>query len=155
VSAPDRILTVSEAADRLGVAPARVRALQASGALQPVPGHATSVAEAEVDALVRRGVVRALDVAAVEGALDRALRRRLPDLLTGAMAPLQNEVATALADVELATARAAEAEERARLAEEQLTAARSRVDELEHRVVALQMQPTGLFRRRRTAVAPA
>ena len=151
----DRILTVSEAADRLGVAPARVRALQASGALQPVPGHASSVAAEDVDGLVRRGVVRALDVAAVEGALDRALRRRLPDLLAERLAPLQGEVATALADVELTTARAYEAEARARAADEQLAAARARIEELEHRVVALQVQPTGLFRRRRPAVAPA
>lgn len=150
----DRILTVSEAADLLGVAPARVRALQAGGALSPVPGHATNVAAADVDALVRRGTVRALDLAAVEGALDRALRRRLPDLLAERLAPLQGEVATALADVELTTTRALEAEARARAAEEQLAAARTRIEQLEQRVVALQL-PTGLFRRRRATAAPA
>jgi hypothetical protein len=159
VPVPPRILTVTEAADELGVAPARIRALQASGALTPVPGHATSVAAPDVEALARKGVVRSVDVAAVEGALDRALRRRLPDLLTerleAATTPLRDELATALADVELSTAQRAAAEQRAEAAERELALARARVAELEHRVVALQVQPTGLFRRRRQAVAPA
>jgi len=150
-----RILTVTEAADRLGVAPARIRALLTSGALHPVAGHASSVSAAEVDDLARRGVLRSVDVAAVEGALDRALRRRLPEQLAPALAPLADEVATALADVELSTQRVAAAEERARAAEEKLASAEQRVIDLERRVVELQLQPTGLFRRRRTAVAPA
>lgn len=159
MSASPRILTLTQAADELGVAPARVRALLASGALNTVPGHTSSVDAADVQQLVKRGVVRSVDVAAVEGAVDRALRRRLPDLLADqldtALTPLSGEVATALADVELATEHVVAAEERARAAEEELTAARARIAELEHRVVALQMQPTGLFRRRRTAPAHA
>jgi hypothetical protein len=159
VSASPRILTLTQAADELGVAPARVRALLASGALHPVPGHASSVDAAEVQQLVKRNVVRSVDVAAVEGALDRALRRRLPEVLAerldGALTPLSNELATALADVELSTQRVAQAEERARAAEQELTAARARIADLEQRVVALQTQPTGLFRRRRPAPAHA
>jgi chemotaxis protein histidine kinase CheA len=154
-----RILTLAQAADELGVAPARVRALLANGALQPVPGHASSVAATDVDDLARRNVVRSVDVAAVEGALDRALRRRLPEVLAerldAAMAPVAGELATALADVEQSTQRVAQAEERARTAEEALAAAETRVAELQQRVVELQMQPTGLFRRRRAAVATA
>jgi hypothetical protein len=150
-----RILTVPEAADELGVAPARVRALLSSGALQPAPGHASSVVAADVEQLARRGVLRSLDVAAVEGALDRALRRRLPELLGPALNPVADEVATALADVEMAAARVSAAEERARVAEAQLADAQARIHTLEERVVELQLRPTGLFRRRRAAVAPA
>lgn len=149
-----RTLTLTEAADELGVAPARVRALLASGALAPVPGHASSVAAADVEALVRRGVVRSIDIAAVEGALDRALRRRLPELLEDrlgtALTPVADEVATALADVELSAARVATAEERARVAQESLEQAQERVVALEARVAALEAQPVGLFRRRRS-----
>lgn len=156
--APARTLTVTEAADELGVAPARVRALLASGALEPVPGHASSVAAADVDALVRRGVVRSLDVAAVEGALDRALRRRLPELLeerlASALSPVADEVAVALADVDAGAARVALAEERARSAEAALAQAQERAVALEARLAALEAQPVGLFRRRR-AVATA
>lgn len=166
MSSTPRVLTLTEAADQLGVAPARVRALLASGALQPVPGHHSSVAAADVEQLAKRGVIRALDVAAVEGALDRALRRRLPELLGAglgaALEPLQGEFATALADVELSTQRATEAEQRAQVAEQRaevaeqaLAAARERVSTLEARVAALEAQPMGLFRRRRSAVAPA
>ena len=159
MSSSPRILTLAQAADELGVAPARIRALQASGALQPVEGHASSVAAADVEALAKRGVVRSLDVAAVEGALDRALRRRLPELLAerldAALVPVSDEVATALADVELSTQRVTEAEERAAAAERQLADAQARISELEQRVVALQLKPTGLFRRRRHAPAHA
>lgn len=144
-----RILTVPEAADELGVAPARVRALLGSGALQPAPGHASSVLASDVAELSRRGVLRSLDVAAVEGALDRALRRRLPEQLTAALEPVSDELATALADVDAAAARVSAAEERARAAEEQLASAQLRVEQLERRVVELQLRPTGLFRRRR------
>ena len=42
-----RTLTLTEAADELGVSPARVRALLSSGALQPAPGHTSSIAVAE------------------------------------------------------------------------------------------------------------
>ena len=151
---PSRILTIAEAADALGVAPARVRALLASGALDAVPGHTSSVAAAAIEALQKRGVVRAVDIAAVEGALDRAIRRRLPELLEVTLRPLADEVATAFADVEAGSALVARAEERTRAVEAQLTAAHQRIAELEQRVVVLQM-PTGLFRRRRSAVAPA
>jgi hypothetical protein len=158
VSETSRTLTLAEAADALGVAPARVRALLASGALDAVPGHVTSVAAADVEALQKRGVVRAVDIAAVEGALDRAIRRRLPELLGErldvSLRPLADEVATAFADVEASGARVARAEERTRAVEVELAAARQRIAELEQRVVALQM-PSGLFRRRRSAVAPA
>ncbi|HVM26941.1 MAG TPA: hypothetical protein VM433_04620 [Mycobacteriales bacterium] len=154
-----RILTLAQAADELGVAPARVRALVASGALDVVAGHPGSVLATDVHELTRRGAVRSVDIAAVEGALDRALRRRLPDVLAerldAALAPLAGEVATAFADVELSTQRVEQAEERARVAEQELARAQDRIAALEQRVVALQMQPTGLFRRRRTSVAPA
>jgi hypothetical protein len=155
-----RILTAAQAADELGIAPARVRALVASGALQPVPGHVSSVAASDVEALTRKGVVRSLDVAAVEGALDRALRRRLPDLLGShletALRPVTDELATTMADVELSTQRVTEAQERARIAEEALAAAQQRVTELEAQVAVLQARPAGLFRRRRsTGVATA
>jgi hypothetical protein len=163
VPTPPRILTLAQAADELGVAPARVRALLASGALQPAPGHQSSVVAADVEQLVRRGVVRSVDVAAVEGAMDRALRRRLPSLLADALgarldtalAPLADEVATALVDVELSTARITRAEERAGAAERALAEARARVAELEQQVAALAARPPGLFRRRRSAVAAA
>lgn len=149
-----RTLTLTEAADELGVAPARVRALLASGALSPVPGHASTVAAADVEAMVRRGVVRSIDIAAVEGALDRALRRRLPELLSErlgtALAPVADEVATALADVELGATRVATAEEQARVAKESLAQAQERVVALEARIAALEAQPVGLFRRRRS-----
>lgn len=155
MSTTPRILTVSQAADELGVAPARVRALLTSGALSPVPGHASSVAAADVEQLAKRGVLRSLDVAAVEGALDRALRRRLPELLEAGLAPLQGEVATALADVELGTAAVAAAEQRAQSAERSLAAAQERVATLEARIATLEAQPVGLFRRRRTTALPA
>jgi hypothetical protein len=158
VSEPSRILTLAEAADALGVAPARVRALLASGALEAVPGHVSSVAAADVEALQKRGVVRAVDVAAVEGALDRAIRRRLPEVLDErldvALRPLADELATAFADVEASAVQVAQAEDRTRAVEAELAAARQRIAELEQRVVALQM-PTGLFRRRRASVAHA
>lgn len=149
-----RTLTLAEAADVLGVAPARVRALLASGALQPAPGHTSSIPAGDVDALVRRGVVRSLDVAAVEGALDRALRRRLPELLEdrlgAALNPVADEVATALADVELSATRVATAEQQTRAAETSLAQAQERVVALESRIAALEAQPVGLFRRRRS-----
>lgn len=155
VPAP-RTLTVAEAADELGVAPARIRTLLASGALEAAADG--QVLAAGVEGLARRGVVRSLDVAAVEGALDRALRRRLPELvgaqLQTALAPLAGELATALADVELSTSRLTTSEARATAAEQALAASQSRVAELEAQVAALQAQPVGLFRRRRT-VAPA
>ena len=158
MTAQPRLLTLAEAADELGVAPARVRALLASGSLDAVPGSPGTVRAADVEALARRGTVRAVDVAAVEGALDRALRRRLPDLLTerleAALAPVAGEVATAVADVELSAVRAEQAEDRARRAEEELARAQARIAALEQRVVALQVRPSGLFRRRRAA-APA
>jgi hypothetical protein len=154
MTATARTLTLTEAADELGVAPARVRALLGSGALQPAAGHVSSVAAADVQALIRRGVVRSLDVAAVEGALDRALRRRLPELLAErldrALTPVADEVATALADVELSTEQVATAEQRARAAEESLAQAQERVIALEARIAALEAQPVGLFRRRRS-----
>lgn len=155
MSSTPRILTLAQAADELGVAPARVRALLASGALEPVPGHLNSVAAADIEALVRRGVVRSIDIASVEGALDRALRRRLPELLEdrleAALSPLADEVAMTFADVELSTQRVTEAEERAKAAEDALATARERVLALEQRVTALQERPAGLFRRRRAA----
>jgi hypothetical protein len=145
-----RTLTLTEAADELGVSPARVRALLSSGALQPAPGHTSSIAAADVDALVKKGVLRSLDVAAVEGALDRALRRRLPDLLDAALAPMTDEVAAAMADVDAGSGRVAAAEERARVAENALTEAQERAVALEARIAALEAQPVGLFRRRRS-----
>lgn len=100
---PIRTITVAETADQIGVAPSRVRALIASGVLSTSAQEPDSVPVAEVAELTRRGVVRAVDVAAVEGAVDRALRRRLPALLEAGLgaglAPLSREVATALADV--------------------------------------------------------
>lgn len=155
MSAPTRTLTPAEAADLLGVAPARVRALVASGALPAVPDGAGTVAADDVEALQRRGVLRALDVAAVEGALDRALRRRLPDLLDAALQPVAGELATALADAEASGAAVAAAEARAVTAERELAAAQARIGVLEQQVTALQARPAGLFRRRRSAVAPA
>ena len=146
-----RTLTVAEAADRLGVAPARIRALVAGGALPATPDG--TVPAAELDGLARRGVVRSLDVAAVEGALDRALRRRLPDLLGSrleqALSPLASEVATALLDVESSSGRIAAADERAAAAERALAAAAQQVADLEARLAVLEAQPAGLFRRRR------
>jgi len=148
-------LTVAETADRIGVAPARVRALIASGILRTSPDDLTAVRAAEVAELTRRGVVRSVDVAAVEGAVDRALRRRLPALLEAALhdglEPLSREVATALADVELSVEQRAAAEERARAAEAALSQARAEVTDLRQQVVALAAQPRGLFRRRRSA----
>ena len=149
-----RILTVSQAADELGVAPARIRALLASGALRSVPDQEGSVSSVDIDALARRGVVRAVDVAAVEGALDRALRRRLPEIVSGrleqALSPLASELATAFADVELGSVRLAAAEERARSAEQALSRAQERIRVLEATTAALAAQPSGLFRRRRS-----
>jgi len=105
--------------------------------------------------LTRRGVVRSVDVAAVEGAVDRALRRRLPALLEAALhdglEPLSHEIATALADVELSVEQRAAAEERARAAEAALSQARAELMDLRQQVVALAAQPSGLFRRRRSA----
>jgi transposase len=154
MTASPRTLTLAEAADALGVAPARVRALLANGALQPAPGHTSSVPAADVDALVRRGVLRSLDVAAVEGALDRALRRRLPELLeqrlAAALEPVADELAAAVADVDTSAARVATAEEQARAAEAALVQAQERVVALEARIAALEAQPVGLFRRRRS-----
>ena len=145
-------LSLPQAADELGVAPARVRALLAAGALTASGDgvHATSVAD-----LVRRGTLRSVDVAAVEGALDRALRRRLPgllgDALTPALAPLSGEVALALADVEVTTRELAEAREAGRVLQAELTAAQERVALLERQVAVLQ-EPAGFFRRRRSAL---
>lgn len=151
-----RTLTVVEAADELGVAPARIRTLLASGALEAAAEG--RVLAAAVEDLARRGVVRSMDVAAVEGALDRALRRRLPELVSGqlqtALAPLAGELATAFADVELSSSRVTAADARAASAEQALATSERRVAELEAQVSALQAQPVGLFRRRRT-VAPA
>lgn len=148
-------LTVAETADRIGVAPARVRALIASGILRTSPDDLTAVPAAEVAELTRRGVVRSVDVAAVEGAVDRALRRRLPALLEAALhdglEPLSHEIATALADVELSVEQRAAAEERARAAEAALSQARAELMDLRQQVVALAAQPSGLFRRRRSA----
>jgi len=153
------VLSVAEAADELGVAPARVRALLARGALTAAPGDA-GVPAAEVADLVKRGVLRAVDATAVEAALDRALRRRLPALLEGSLAPLAGEVATALADVEVSTRELARVEERAAGAEAALAAAHERAAGLEAQVrvlsaqvAALQAQPVGLFRRRRSGGA--
>ena len=151
------VLTVAEAADELGVAPARVRALLSRGALTPAPGDGTTVLAADVAELSKRGTVRAVDATAVEAAVDRALRRRLPGLLEGGLAPVAGEVATALADVEASTRELAAAEERSRAAEAALAAAETRIAGLDRQVrvltaqvVALQSQPVGLFRRRRT-----
>jgi hypothetical protein len=136
-------LSVLDAADELGVAPARVRAMMANGALT---GSAGEVLASEVAELKRRGVVRSVDVAAVEGALDRALRRRLPQLLEQALQPLSSEVATTMADVEASARQLAAAEERARVAEMALAATRAELAEL-------QARPAGLFRRRRAVTA--
>ncbi|MCW2601319.1 MAG: hypothetical protein JWM02_3148 [Frankiales bacterium] len=142
-------LTVYQAADELGVTPARIRALLASGALKAARGHGTRIAARDVEELLRRGAVRSLDVAAIEGALDRVLRRRLPAMLEEALTPLSTEVATTLADVEVSTRELAEALERARVAEAALTAAHVEL-------AALQTRPAGLFRRRRVgSAAPA
>jgi hypothetical protein len=162
---------LSTAADELGVTPARVRALVASGALPTGPDGGVA-ADALAD-LVRRGTVRSADLAAVEGALDRALRRRLPALLeetllpalgavrdevAAGLGPLTDEVATAIADVEVTTRQLAEAQESVRSLRAQLSAERERSAALERRVAslsaALEQQPSGLFRRRR-AVVPA
>ena len=156
---PVPALSISDAADELGVAPARIRSLLASGALQALPGQDGEVSCDELDELARRGTLRALDVAAVEGALDRALRRRLPGLLdTGlelALQPLAGEVATAIADVEITTEHLGVAERRAAVAEGALEAARLRVQQLEADVAQLQGQvavlsarPAWPFRRR-------
>lgn len=166
-------LTISQAADELGVAPARVRSLVASGA---VPSLGSNLVSAEAVAeLVRRGTLRSLDVAAVESALDRALRRRLPPLLDGALGPLSGEVATALADVEVGTRELAGAEQRAAAAEASLRQVRAELgttrDELRvsaealseahveraglrAELAVLQAKPAGLFRRRRQAGSP-
>ena len=108
------VLTVAEAADELGVAPGRVRALLSRGALQPAPGDGAALLAADVADLLKRGLVRAVDATAVEAAVDRALRRRLPALLEGGLAPLASEVATALADVEVSSRQLAAAEEQIR-----------------------------------------
>ncbi len=151
---PIRTITVAETADQIGVAPSRVRALIASGVLSTSAQEPDSVPVAEVAELTRRGVVRAVDVAAVEGAVDRALRRRLPALLEAGLgaglAPLSREVATALADVELSVEQLAAAHERARAAEAALSEARAEVADLRGQLVSLAAQPTGLFRRRRS-----
>jgi hypothetical protein len=144
--ASDSTLSVFEAADELGVAPARVRSLLASGALTPSGGDAARVLTREVADLRRRGAVRSVDVAAVEGALDRALRRRLPLLLEQALQPLSSEVATTMADVEASARQLAAAEERARVAEQALAVTRAEL-------TALQARPTGMFRRRRVGSA--
>lgn len=167
-------LTISQAADELGVAPARVRSLVVSGALPSLGSNLVS-AEA-VTELVRRGTLRSLDVAAVESALDRALRRRLPPLLEGALAPLSGEVATALVDVEVSTRELAEAEQRALRAEAALGQVRAELDAtreelrasaealteaheervaLRAELAVLQAKPAGMFRRRRQAGSPA
>lgn len=112
------------------------------------PAAALSVAEPAAS-------VPTLTARAVEAALDRALRRRLPGLLDqgldSALAPLSGEVATAFADVEMSAQRVAEAEERAHVAESALAAAQDRLAALERQVGALQARPVGLFRRRRPA----
>ena len=145
-------LSLLQAADELGVAPARVRALLAAGALT-VAGDGVQ-AEGVAD-LVKRGTLRSADVAAVESALDRALKRRLPGLLgetlAPALAPLSGEVALALADVEITTRELAEAREATRVLQAQLTTERERVAVLERQVALLQ-EPSGFFRRRRSAV---
>ena len=159
-------LSIAQAADELGIAPARVRSLLSSGALQPLSGERGEVSREQVSELARRGTVRSLDLAAVEGALDRALRRRLPGLLDAglelALQPLSGEVATAFADVEISTAQLAAAERRAELAEEERETARVRVQALEAQVAQLEGQlaaraarSSGLFRRRRQSVAVA
>lgn len=147
-------LSVPAAADELGVTPSRVRSLIACGALT---ASGDGVDPAGVAELTRRGTVRSADVAAFEGAVDRALRRRLPALLgealVPALAPLSGEVALAFADVEVTTRELAEAREAGRVLQAELVAARERVALLERQVAALQ-EPVGLFRRRRSA-APA
>lgn len=167
-----RSVPLGTAADELGVTPARVRALLASGALTAGPDG--GVAAEQLADLVRRGTVRSADLAAVEGALDRALRRRLPALLEEVLAPalravrdevaaglgpLSGEVATAIADVEVTTRQLAEAQDAVRTLRASLTAERERSAGLERRVAslstALEQQPTGLFRRRRRAAVPA
>lgn len=167
-------LTIAQAADELGVAPARVRSLVASGAL---PSLGSNLVEAEgVAELARRGTLRSIDVAAVESALDRALKRRLPLVLSAALAPVATEVATALADVEISTRQLTEAEHRASSAEEalartrdELSASRAVVATLEDALAAsrselavvraelavAQERPAGLFRRRRSSGSPA
>ena len=114
--------------------------------------------------LVERGVVRAVDATAVESAVDRAFRQRLPALLEAGLAPLVTEVATALADVDVSSRLLAAAEERVRTAEAALATYQTRtagldrqVQVLTAQVVALRSQPVGLFRRRRrrsSAVLP-
>lgn len=168
MSASPAVLAVADAADQLGVAPARVRALVGAGALQPAPDDADAVLADGIGELVRRGTLRVLDVAAVEAALDRSLRRRLPGLLDDrldsalgqALRPLAGEVATAFADVEFsvqqlaaAQERAERAEQRALTAEEALAQARIRAAVLQAQVAQLQARPVGLFRRRRGAPA--
>jgi len=164
---PAPALSIGEAADELGVTPARIRSLLASGALQPPAGdEGGEVCREQVVELAQRGTVRALDLAAVEGALDRALRRRLPGLLDEgldlALQPLSTEVATAFADVEITTQHLGVAERRAEIAEDALDAARLRVQELEAQVAELQgelavlaARPLGLFRRRRVVAGVA
>lgn len=167
-------LTIAQAADELGVAPARVRSLVASGAL---PSLGSNLVEAEgVAELVRRGTLRSVDVTAVESALDRALKRRLPQLLEGALVPVATEVATALADVEISTRQLVEAEHRASTAEvalaqtrdelsasraelsalqEELAASRSELAAVRAELAVAQERPAGLFRRRRASGSPA
>lgn len=168
-SAPDQaptppVRTVAEAADELGVAPAQIRALLNRGALAPGPGDPGTLLAADVADLAKRGVVRAVDAIAVEAAVDRALRRRLPGLLEGGLAPLATEVATTLADVEFSTRQLVAAQERARIAEAALGAAQERAARLDaqvrllnDQVAALVARPVGLFRRRRrrTGALPA
>lgn len=152
-------LTVAGAADKLGVAPARVRALIENGALVALPGEVPTLAAADVAELTRRGSVRAVDVAAVESALDRALKRRLPVLLENglatALSPLADEVSAARAAAVLAAEQVLEAESVTAAVVADLSVARARIVELDAQVHALAAKPVGLFRRRRVVVSAA
>lgn len=150
-------LSLVDAADELGLTPARLRRLVDAGALPAVsgPDEPLLVPRAAVGELRRRGTVRAVDVAAVESAMDRVLRRRLDPALDSLTAPLvaaNDDARHALA--EQAALRAA-AEARAARAETALAAARDQVETLTARVKVLEAQPVGLFRRRRRLSAPA
>ena len=88
---PAGVITLTEAAEHLGLPAARVRRLVEVGAL-PVHEHPTGllIDRAAVTELTRRGTVRVTDAAAVEAAVDRSLKRRLGPALDGLTEPVES-----------------------------------------------------------------